>query len=314
MQKDHYRINKLTFVFKNFFHKIIKLIEFQLLMMLISWPILLYWGLPLSIMAPISNIIFMPFLSLFILISSFIFFTELFSIPNNFLIKTLDILSNIWFFFLKQSTKFWLLPVQYPGLFYLILLILFTLIIIYIKKLRSSLLKILIILIFILFCFIIFKYLNLGPFQKDILIINKSVLFIKKENQNIVIDNLGALNKNISSFVLTSNFIKSGAYKIDYLIILKPSINCFKSVSNLLNVITINNIYIPKFQAYFNQSGWKNWQDLLENIKKYKVNLHLICQNKEIKFENNRLILITLGDKIINKNKLKYNELEVLII
>ncbi len=274
MHKDKIVEPKLIYI-KSILYKLINLIEFQLILMLFSWPILLCWGLPLSLMAPFANIIFVPFLSLFILISSFIFFTELLLIPNNFLIKILDFLSKTWFYLLSKSSKFWLISCKYPGAFYLFLIILFAVIIIFSKRLTKPIFKIGIILSFMSLCLINFKYIKNNKLEIEIPICKKNILFLKQDNYTIVIDKYGALSQNISPFFLMTNFIKNGAYKIDHLIIPKPSSTCFKSISDLLTIIDIKNIYIPKFKANLNNTGWKNWQYLLEQVNKYEISLQL---------------------------------------
>lgn len=308
---------KVAYKLKKFFYKVAHLIELQLIMMLFSWPILLYWGLPLSIMSPISNIIFVPFLSLFILFSSFIFFTELLYLPNEFFIKILNFLSGVWLILLKQSSKFWLITCQYPGIVYIFFIPAFTIVIVYSKKLRSPMLKIPILISFITLCFISFNHIFDNNLEKDIFLYKKSILFIKKEKANIIIDHCGALNQTLCPFTLISSFIRSGAYNVDHLIIANPTNTCFQSIANLLDIIKIKNIYMPKFKSDLNQNGLKNWQILLEQVKKYNLSLYLIDQDTEIDLSINnsyrQKIIIKTNNNFINKNRLKYKKLNVTV-
>ncbi len=293
---------------KIWFNKINRLLEMQLFMMLISWPILLYWGLPLSIMSPIGNIIFAPFLTIFIIISSLIFFSELLSMPNNFLIKCLDLISNLWIKPLKWSSKTWLIICKYPNIYFLITIPIITLLIIYNQKLSSSFLRITVLITFMSFNIINFKYLN-NNINTDITLLNKDILFISE--YGLLIDQNSALNQSISSFALTTTIVKKGINKIKHLIVTNPSSNCFKNIKALLNIITIKNIYLPLFKGNLNQKGWLNWQNLLEITKKERIKLYLINENVTIKLPKEKEIIINIKDKTINKNKLIYKKIAI---
>src|SRR5579862_7575785 len=71
-------------------------LSMQLFLSLVSLPILASWGLPISLMSPIGNVIFSPLLTLFLLLSSIIFFCELFCIPNEFFVWLLELVSQVW--------------------------------------------------------------------------------------------------------------------------------------------------------------------------------------------------------------------------
>lgn len=271
--------------FKKIYYNIISLLELQIIMMLFSWPILIYWGLPLSIISPISNIIFSPFLTLFILISFFIFFTELFYIPNNFLINILDFLSSLWIYLLEKSTKSYLILCKKLGV-YIFLIPIITLIIIYSKMLKTIKLILLFSLLFL-----------------------SILIFTNLDNKKILIDSSGILNKPSSIFFLNSYFIKNRYFDLKHLIICRPTITCFKAISNLLNIIDVKNIYIPDVKFNFNNDNLKDWQSFLEKVYKYNVNLYLIDKYKEIKFDNKKIELSL--DKKVNKNKLIYKRILV---
>jgi len=76
--------------------KIVRFIIVQLFLTLISLPILVAWGLPLSILSPIGNLIFAPLLTLFLLFSSLVFFCELIYLPNAWLVWPLELITSAW--------------------------------------------------------------------------------------------------------------------------------------------------------------------------------------------------------------------------
>ena len=88
----------------------------QLFLSLISLPILVAWGLPFSLTTVFGNLIFTPFLTIFLLISTGIFFLELLSLPNGWLIYLLEKLCTFWMYCLDNGSTAWLYGIDYYGL------------------------------------------------------------------------------------------------------------------------------------------------------------------------------------------------------
>jgi hypothetical protein len=84
-------------------------VQVQFFISLISLPVLVAWGLPLSLMTIVGNLVFGPFLTVFLLCSSLIFFSELLHIPNSFLIWMLEKITALWIWFLKWGSKSWMI-------------------------------------------------------------------------------------------------------------------------------------------------------------------------------------------------------------
>ena len=102
----------------NKFKKYIKsFLIVQITCTIVSLPILVYWGLPISVMSIVGNFLFLPFLTTFLVISSLIFFTQLLSIPNDFLIYLLNHFTKWWNYFLQFGKKEWLIGFANPKLF-----------------------------------------------------------------------------------------------------------------------------------------------------------------------------------------------------
>src|SRR5579872_4558069 len=99
----------------------------QLFLTLISLPIIIAWGLPISLLSPIGNFIFSPFLTAFLLLSSIIFFTQIISIPNYPLILLLENLMPLWHYILSFSSSSAMFAFKKPPLFILIVIPLVTL-------------------------------------------------------------------------------------------------------------------------------------------------------------------------------------------
>lgn len=59
-------------------------------------PILIYWGLPLSLLGIIGAIVFSPVLAGYLILSSILFFTQIFGIPNDWCAYILEWVSTAW--------------------------------------------------------------------------------------------------------------------------------------------------------------------------------------------------------------------------
>src|SRR3989339_1295099 len=83
-------------------------IELQLLISIVVLPVLIAWGLPVSIMSILGNLIFTQLLTAFIFVSTLLFTTDLLGIPNYFIAQALELITNIWHYILSFGSAHWL--------------------------------------------------------------------------------------------------------------------------------------------------------------------------------------------------------------
>jgi len=100
---------------------LLPILRIQLFISLVAMPILVYWGLAVSSLTILGNIIFAPLLTIFLLISSLIFFFELLYIPNQYLVYVLEKLTLLWLKIAPPCPHQWLLC--FPQITWLIFLI-----------------------------------------------------------------------------------------------------------------------------------------------------------------------------------------------
>lgn len=93
---------------------LLNFLELQLVITLMSLPILIHWGLPISYMSPISNLIFTPLLILFLWISCLFAFCALLHIPCTPFAWMLDNITNLWMWMLSFAKPSWLIGFSYP--------------------------------------------------------------------------------------------------------------------------------------------------------------------------------------------------------
>lgn len=137
-------------VVQKFIYYLLRFIHLQLFLMLVSWPILIAWGLPISLMSPVGNLLFGPLLTLFLLLSSLVFFGELLYLPTNWLIYAIEYLSRFWRWVVHQGSTNWLMGVAIPSSVILILIPAIAFAIIHTKKLKHPFINITALLLFTL--------------------------------------------------------------------------------------------------------------------------------------------------------------------
>lgn len=83
-------------------------IELQLLITVVIIPIMTGWGISISYMSLVGNLIFAQILSLFILTSTALFCANLCAIPDLYIRQILELITNIWYYFLSYGSAQWL--------------------------------------------------------------------------------------------------------------------------------------------------------------------------------------------------------------
>lgn len=76
----------------------------QLFINLITWPLFLGWGLPITPLSIIGNLIFSPFLTAFLIVSSLIVTADLLALPSGLFCSALEQLSSAWLWLVQCQT------------------------------------------------------------------------------------------------------------------------------------------------------------------------------------------------------------------
>jgi hypothetical protein len=85
----------------------------------VSLPFLIAWGLPVSLASPVGNLLFVPFISAFLLLSSFFFMISLAATPPQILISALDLTADLWHRILIMGSPSWLISIPCPPVWIL---------------------------------------------------------------------------------------------------------------------------------------------------------------------------------------------------
>ena len=228
-------------------------LQMQLFLSLVSLPVLVAWGLPLSYMTVIGNCIFSPFITLFLLCSSLIFFAELLHMPNGWLIVLLEYVTKVWIKALSCSSKGWLIGFPVKMVPYLLVIAIMAFFILQHKKwgkkeVSTGIFTVLFILIFgLIFCMKV-------PSSHHIFCKKKSIEIKRMGGKHILIDH-GALKEKaaaeswISYTVMPALLKMFGTVKIDELHVsdesvrTKKAIACLQQEAIVGKVVMLKNIY-----------------------------------------------------------------------
>ncbi len=259
---------------------LISFIHLQLFITLISIPILLSWGMPISLLTFAGNFLFSPILTAFLLLSSLIFFFQILCIPNAIFIWALEHITHWWLWLMQWAGHSVLMPFAMPSIIILILIFLFTLIILHHKKIETPFKAIA---CYSLLLAITCIYLALPAHSSGSKIIsidcNKGkVHFLKYDKQLAVIDP-GVIGRRLSApswceYTLMPALAKQcGTNTIDHFIILQPNRIIFEALISLQEKICIKNIYIPFWRGDMPSFWLRSFMALKRACQKHDCNL-----------------------------------------
>lgn len=89
-------------------------LQTQLGATIVAMPILIHWGLGVSVMTIVGNLVFTPLLTLFLLLCALIFVTEICMLPNQYIIIALEALAAIWEKLLALGQSSWIIHFARP--------------------------------------------------------------------------------------------------------------------------------------------------------------------------------------------------------
>lgn len=94
----------------------------QLIVTLISIPILVAWGMPISMMTFLGNLFFIPFFLGFMIACSLLLCAMLLGLPTMWCIKALELIVAAWHLLIAHAHSSWLVAFAHPGKLVLIIL------------------------------------------------------------------------------------------------------------------------------------------------------------------------------------------------
>lgn len=269
----------------NIKHKAIRFIHIQLFISLVSMPILIYWGLPISMLTAVGNLLFAPVLTIFLLLSSLIFFLELLYLPNTWIIWLLEYVTSAWLWLLEWEQKMWLVGFAKPSPLLLLAIPLISFAILqnrYTYKPMRATLCLSVLLIGI--CAVLKTTEYPAQIVEHVPRASKEVTIIRNNKQVILIDP-GCIGSNCSasswvSYTLIPEIIKqTGSLTVDHFIALQPNGMLFEALDTLCKKITVKKIYLPWWENKISFSAWRKFKNMSETLK--ETDTKLIHINKK---------------------------------
>src|SRR5579885_38459 len=296
---------------------LLRFVQLQLFLTIISLPIMLVWGLPISILSPIGNLIFGPVLTVFLFLCSLIFFCELLHIPNTLFIYALEKVTDWWLTIMIADPQTWLIGFVKPAWWFLISIPIIAFIIILHKKTAGLYTNIACLSILSV---VIIVYLKSAALPKKPIIEipcnNGALMMLTVGSEHVVIDP-GFLGQRISApswaqYTLMPFIIKAtGATTIDHLILMQPSIMLFQAIERLATKMNIKNIYLFCWQEQAPPSFMRNYFAMKRTIDKLGIKLIRIAHNHTIILDNLQTIAITKLPDLIKTADITYPALSI---
>jgi hypothetical protein len=253
-------------------HSLLKSIQLQFFISFISLPFLIGWGLPISLLTPVSTLLFGPFLTCFLLVSSLIFFFELLYLPNAALIWILELITSIWLACLNLEQRAWLIGFVKPPITILLLIPIIALAIVHSKKIITIPIRTAFLAMFLIATCAALK---LFPYTNNItstIPCNTGHITLISHNSTLIMIDPGFIAARPSyesfiSYTLIPEIIqKTGCLHIDHLIVFKFNKRILDALQFLAAKITIKNVYIPSWKGRIPPFAWRSYANLKKTI------------------------------------------------
>lgn len=249
----------------------INYISLHLFLMLVSLPLIVAWGLPSSWLSPIGNFIFNPFISLFLFVSSVAFFSELLGIPHAACNWLLEQLTAWWHWLLSWAPKNVLYGFHGAPWWLLLTLSLIAFASVMHPWMKRPVHRLSGFTILFLISMAILRAHEPSCLVYCMPCHHGSITIIRAHNTTIVIDP-GYIGSRLSasswiSYTFMPELIAhTGSLTIDHLIFLKPTTMTCTAITTLLDVATVNHIYIPTMQGELTGSFKRSFNKLYAHI------------------------------------------------
>lgn len=235
---------------------LVKILFAQLFLTLFSLPIIIWWGLPLSVLTIIGNVIFNPCIGLFLLIATILFFCTLCGLPTWYLACALNRISEGWLWLVAQGTPHALVAVPKLPAIVLVGITCCTLLIMY--RFRYQQVRGIVAFSAILLgIFLVVKWQSFNRVSADrIPYGGKHLWVISEDGTTCLIDDEGVLRageQNLSwvDFTLRPHLVKVlGCVACDALIIIRPTYARVQAACILAKKVRAPYVIVPEEKTY----------------------------------------------------------------
>ena len=270
---------------KNF---LLAFIQTQLIVTLVAIPLLVGWGLGFSLMTFVGNLIFTPLLMLTIMLSSLLFFTQLLTIPNEWLVSLFSLTTHTWDNILQWGNKNWMIVFAHPGIIPLALIPIITFLLLKHRSINTQAKR-----IAGMSVLLVLTYAGLWLYQKQTNIYcakefksHGFSVFLVDQNHIKFVDHTffntkASVDKTVE-FELKQTLVKHfGNRMIKELVLANPGQRSFAGAQQLCRHFTVKTVVIPFFTKKLTKYGWYCFFSLKRFLTEQKIEL-IRCKPEQI--------------------------------
>lgn len=261
------------------FHKILthrvgywlaRFIQFQLFITLISLPLLTTWGLPISWLTLLGNLIFSPVLTAFLFLSSLLFFFELTHLPTACIAYSLEAITKVWLWTIAQVGTWPFVYFPKPPITWCLAVPIEALIIIHHKKTRGIVPSIVALSALMIFSTAYLKIMHTPAVLHTTIPCNRGNVTIVRAGGKTALIDPGFIGQRKSAlswieYTLPQALVTMiGSPAINHLVLLKSNTMTLKAITKLITLIPISAIHLPKISQSDDQELHQNLKDAAE--------------------------------------------------
>jgi len=267
----------------------------QLFLTLISLPVLIAWGIPISLLTFAGNLLFSPILTLFLLLSSLLFFCTLLHLPTGILAWSLDRITHLWLWIMKSMPGSWYIGFAQVPWWMFVFLVVAVLAIVHSKYLikpvhaMSALLAVAIL-------FYGMTCLYHTPEQRTIIPSPKGIVTMHVHNNEICIVEEGAFSSQTSlaawlEYTLLPTVIKkTGICHVEYCIITSHTQRTLQALADSIGRLGIKHVYIPAWKGIIPPRHYYAYKTLQKSAQEHQCALHIIGERELLVGDHYRII------------------------
>jgi hypothetical protein len=264
---------------------ILNFIQTQLIVTIAAIPILVNCGLSISLMTFIANLLFSPVLTIFLMLSALVFFTQLLHIPNHLLIILLDRFTQLWDQVLACGKHDWLIEFCKPPAYMLLAIPVATIILFYAIKCRTAIMRIGVMtgMLFVSITGLwLLPRIYSRPLNDTNTLQSSKITIHRNENGKFTLIDNGFFSRHHSpekvvEFDLKPYLVKQfGTIHFKELIFIRPGQRTFVGAKALCTLFTVDKITIPYFEKKLSKGGWRAFFDLKRKLEEKEIEF---CRN-----------------------------------
>ncbi len=255
-------------------------LQTQCALTIVSLPIIVYWGLGISTVAVIGNLLFTPLLMLFLFVCTLIFFAALCQLPHGLLDTVLNLITSLWHQVLSFSDQRWIIYCVRPHVIILALPVLALIICLRHRTICTTGRRLLamgsILVVFLGYCSLQQRY-TLYAYPTATLY-EKLYAVVRADKTLIVLDHGFCSRKKSPDKVVDFQVLPVlaqtyGNIPIAEYTILKPTRGSMKAAEQFCKKLAVTQVVLPYFVAPPDKSTWRAYFDLIRTLEEKGIRL-----------------------------------------